>query len=178
MKVNEALSKGMRTRDMPAEWFTVPSPDAINSPLTAFLGALACSRLMDEEKFQEADALMERTLSEASGLTGLHRGLMVCDRMYLEAIGENRPEQLKALRSKEQEKIIKSMASYPSVLRTQYACALLSDREPEKAAEFRRQFEKAAAVYPFPQEIESERALIALADEKAGRPGAQTEQEG
>jgi hypothetical protein len=121
---------------------------------------------------------MERTLSEASGLTGLHRGLMVCDRMYLEAIGENRPEQLKALRSKEQEKIIKSMASYPSVLRTQYACALLSDREPEKAAEFRRQFEKAAAVYPFPQEIESERALIALADEKAGRPGAQTEQEG
>ncbi len=178
MKVNEALSKGMRTRDMPAEWFTVPSPDAMNSPLTAFLGALACSRLMDEEKFQEADALMERTLSEASGLTGLHRGLMVCDRMYLEAIGENRPEQLKALRSKEQEKIIKSMASYPSVLRTQYACALLSDREPEKAAEFRRQFEKAAVVYPFPQEIESERALIALADEKAGRPGAQTEQEG
>ena len=174
MKVNEALSKGMRTRDMPAEWFTVPSPDAMNSPLTAFLGALACSRLMDEEKFQEADALMERILSEASGLTGLHRGLMISDRIYLEAIGENRPEQLKAMRTKQQEKIMKSMASSPSVLRTEYACALLSDRNPEKAEQLRRQFEKAAAVYPFPQEIESERGLIAVADEKAGRAAPET----
>ena len=175
MKVNEALSAGMRTKDMPAEWFAVPSADAMkSSPLVAFLGDMACSRLIDEQRFQEADALMERILSEASGLTGLHSGLMISDRIYLEAIGENRPEQLKAMRTKQQEKIMKSMASSPSVLRTEYACALLSDRNPEKAEQLRRQFEKAAAVYPFPQEIESERGLIAVADEKAGRAAPET----
>ena len=58
------------------------------------------------------------------------------------------------------------MKSFPSILRTNYAVALLDGGEA-KAKDIYQQFEKAAAAYPAPADIASERELIALAQQKA-----------
>ena len=42
-----------------------------------------------------------------SGIVGLHRGLMVCDRVYYELIGENRSEVLIGMMGKDQKKFMK-----------------------------------------------------------------------
>ena len=165
MKVNEQISKGIRLKDMPDGWFAVPSEASMSNGIIATIGVLACNRLMDQHRFDEADRLMKQLLSRKSGIVGLYRNLMVCDRMYVEMISENRQEVLDGMRSKDQLKIMKAMKKYPSVLRTEYVYALLSEKSPEKAEKAMAQFDQCAKTYPYPGEIEGERELITLAEE-------------
>ena len=165
MKVNEQISKGIRLKDMPEEWFTVPSESSMNNGIIATLGVLACGRLMDQHQFEEADKLMKRLLSRQSGIVGLYRNLMICDRMYVEMISENRKEILDGMRSKDQLKIMKAMKKYPSVLRTEYVYALLAEKDPAKAQKAMAQFDQCTKSYPYPSEIDGERELIKLAEE-------------
>ena len=164
MKVNEQISKGIRLKDMPEEWFTVPSESSMNNGIIATLGVLACGRLMDQHQFEEADKLMKRLLSRQNGIVGLYRNLMICDRMYVEMISENRKEILDGMRSKDQLKIMKAMKKYPSVLRTEYVYALLAEKDPAKAQKAMAQFDQCTKSYPYPSEIDGERELIKLAE--------------
>ncbi len=167
LKTNDLSSRGVRMKDMPAEWFAVPTDEAMKNSMVASRGVLACGRLMDEGRFEEADALMAHMLETDNGLIGLHASLMTCDRIYLELIRENRGEAVQAMLSGEQKKFMKTMKRYPSVLRCEYALALLSDKDAAKAEKIRAEFDRTAKTYPFPQEIASERELMKLAEDKA-----------
>ena len=167
MKMNELSARGVCLRDMPEEWFAVPDEEGMKNGITSSLGAVACSRLMEQGRFEEADALMERLLSQKNGIPGVLRKMLVCDRIYVELIRENRPEALEALRTKDQLKFMKSMKKYPSVLRTEYAYALLAEKDPEKAQTVMEAFEKAARTYPNPNDITIERELMETAREAA-----------
>lgn len=167
LKANELLSKGIRMKDMPADWFVVPEDDAMSNSTVASAGVLCCNRLMDEHRFEEADALMEHLLSIESGIVDLHRILMTCDRMFVEAISRNRKEVLDGLMTKDQERMMKAMKQYPSVLRTKYACVLLSDRDEEKAKETEKEFERCAMSYPYQSDIAAERELMQIARDRA-----------
>ena len=166
LKVVEQSSKGVRIKDMPAEWFTVPTDEAMKNSMVATRGVFACNRLMDEEKFEEADALMAHLLEIESGIVGLHHDLLMCDRIYVELIGENRSEVIEDMMTKEQIKFMKAMKRFPSVLRTQYSIALLMEKDVAKAETIRREFEKVAKSYPYSHEIDSERDLMRIAERK------------
>ena len=51
LKVNEQLAKGIRLREMPKEWFVIPSYEAMGNNMIAATSVFACNRLMDEHKF-------------------------------------------------------------------------------------------------------------------------------
>ena len=163
MKVNELLSKGIRLKDMPEEWFTVPSDEAMKNSMVVVMGIFACNRLMDKQDFREADKLMEHIMRIESGMVGLHRSLMVCDRIYIELITENRKDVIEGMLTKEQKKFMKQMKKFPSVLRTEYAIALLHDRDAENAEKIKLLFEKSAKSYPYQNDVESERELMEIA---------------
>ncbi len=167
LKMNEMISKGVRLKDMPDAWFVVPSDESMKNGIVAAAAVFACNRLMDQHRFREADRLMERLLMPQIGLIDLYRMLLVCDRMYVELITENRTEILTGMRTDEQLKLMKSMKDAPSVLRTEYVYALLSEKNEEKARETEERFEKSAGSYPYPNEIEAERELMEIANELA-----------
>ena len=167
MKVNEQLAKGMRLKDMPDEWFTVPSDEAMKNSMVVVMGVFACNRLMDQQDFQEADKLMKHIMDIDSGMVGLHRSLMVCDRMYIEMISENRKEIIDEILTKEQKQFMKQMKKFPSVLRTEYVLALLHDKDDAKAEQIKALFEKCAKSYPYQNDVISERELMDIA--KAAR---------
>lgn len=171
MKMNERLAAGERLKSMPNEWFEVPSDEDMKNSMTAAMGVFACSRLMDQMKFAEADREMERLLGLDSGILELHRRMMRNDQIYCELVGERDEDRLGRLYDKEQMKFGKTMKNYPSILRTEYVYALLYEKNEEKAAQIRRKFEKNAAKYPYPNEIESERELMEYA-ERLARTGA------
>ena len=164
LKVAEQTAKGVRLRDMPDEWFAVPTDEAMKNSMVAVRGVFACNKLMDEEKFEQADALMAHLLEIESGMVGLHRSLLICDRIFAELIGENRGDVIGCMLTKEQLAFMKAMKSYPSVIRTQYALALLSEKNPEKAETLKNELEKVARTYPYPHEIDSERELLRIAE--------------
>ena len=167
MKMNEQLSKGLRLKDMPDEWFQMPSDEAMKNNLVAAIGVSVCNRLMDQHCFEEADSQMAHILSIESGMIGLHRNLVICDRMYHELIHENRFEVVASFYTKEQQKFMKAMRTFPSVIRTEYAYALLVEKDQGKAAKAMEAFDKVAKTYPYPNDINSERELIQFAEEKA-----------
>jgi hypothetical protein len=149
---------------MPDEWFVVPSEEAMENSITASIGVLACSRLMDQMKFSEAEPLIEELLNMNTGIVGLHRNLLVVDQIYCELVGENRGDILEHFLDKEQKKFMKVMKKFPSVLRTEYVYALLSKRDDALADKIKSDFDKISKNYPYPSEILSERGLIRFAE--------------
>ena len=63
----------------------------------------------------------------------------------------------------------KGMQRFPSVMRTEYACALLAEGDAAKAEGLLLQFETCAGTYPYEAEIQSERELIQIAQEAKGK---------
>ena len=66
------------------------------------------------------------------------------------------------------EKIIfmKQMKNFPSVLRTEYIYALLYREDAALAEKYKAKFEKVAKTYPYQTDIQSERALMELAEKQ------------
>ena len=166
MKANEQLTKGIRTKDMPEEWFEVPSDDAMKNPMVATIGVYAASRMMDQHRFEEAGKLIDHMLKIETGMVALHRNLLICDQIYLELIGQNRSDRVEALYTKELKKFMKAMKTFPSVIRLEYAYRLLAEHDPESAAKSMAAFEKVAATYPYPNDINTERELMEIVDDK------------
>lgn len=96
----------------------------------------------------------------------MHRCLLICDRMYVEMISENRREVIESMRTKEQVALMKKMKRFPSILRTAYAYALLCQGNEEQGADFLAEFDRVARSYPYPADIQSERELMELARKK------------
>ena len=164
MKIAEKSAENIRLKDMPEEWFTLQSDEAIKNSLIATINVFACNRLMDAHKFEEADRLMQHLLETDNGIIGLHKKLMICDRIYIELISTNNSETLNNLRSKEQLKFMKRMRKFPTVIRTEYLYALLAEKDIKKAEKLKAQFEKCAKNYPYQSDIQSERELIEIGE--------------
>ncbi len=167
MKANELQSRGVRLKDMPEEWFELPTDEEMKNAMIAPIGVFAASRLMDEGRLSEAEELMERLMSIESGIVPLHRALMICDRIFIELLGEKRSEVIEGYLTVEQKRFMKSMKSFPSVIRTDYAYAALYLGDEAMAKSRLEDFEKCTKTYPYPQDIESERELILLVKERS-----------
>ena len=161
--MNEQLSKGLRLKDMPDEWFEMPSDEAMKNNLVAAIGVSVCNRLMDQHRFDEAKSQMKHMLKLERGIVGLHQRMMICDLLYLELIGKNRPEICARYFSREQDKFMRSMKNFPSIIRTQYAYALLANHDAKKAQLYRNHFNQAAKTYPYNNEVAAERELMDIA---------------
>lgn len=167
LKVNAETADGVRMRDMPDEWFVLPEAEDLKNSQSATIGVLACVRVLDQHRFEEARQRMEEFLEMETGIVGLHKGQLIGDIMYCELIGAGRTERVEELLDKTQKKYMKAMRSYPPVLRTQYAYARLQEKDEQKAEKLLAQFEKVGRSYPYPNEIACERELIEIVKEKA-----------
>ena len=163
MKENEQMARGIRVKDMPEEWFDIPDEEGMKCAMTAARRVTIVGRLMDEHKFTEAAELTDRLLEGDTALIGLHRYLLVSERIYCELLGERRKEVLDQWKDKNLQKILKQMKNYPQILRVQYAYALIAENDREKAEKIRRQFEKVVQSYPYPGDAQSERELLEIA---------------
>ena len=139
----------------------------MQNPLAAWLGALAIDRLMAQHRLEDAALLIDRLLEEAPALDGVNRNLLVCARIYCEILGERRADVIAGLRDKKQIQFMNAMKNNPAVLCAEYAYALLLEKDARKAAKLRRNFDRIAEKYPYPQQIKTIRKQMLLADEKA-----------
>lgn len=164
LKVGEQLSPGIRLKDMPEEWFVIPTDDEMKNALIAPIGIIAANRIMDMQNFGEAKELMLKLLAMDSAIIDLHRHLSICDIIYCELIDGN--IQIDDMLDKKQKDFMKQMKKFPTVIRTEYAYALIAVKNSEKAEKIKAEFEKIAITYPYQSDIESERELIKIAKGK------------
>ena len=161
LQMNALITKEVRIKDMPNEWFQIPSEEVMrNNALCAAVGVFACNYAIDQKDIKRAGAIAEELLKREIGLNFLYKELLISELCFCELMGEKRTEVLNQLETKDFKRFAKSMATQPSLLRMQYAYELL-EKQDEKAAEKKlEQFEKVAKNYPHACEIESERELI------------------
>jgi len=169
LSVVERQQRGERLKDMPEEWFAMPPAQAMRSSLAATLAVFRENRLMDEHRFREAADLIDDLLGNVRNiaLPGIYRHLLICDRLTIELLGDGDPAVIETLCDKEQRRVMKQMAGMITVLRTEYALALLYDRDEAKAGRLLAAFDRAAAQYPYSGDAESERSLTDLVRDKA-----------
>lgn len=162
LKVNNEQAKGKRLKEMPESWFPVPADEDLGNGLIVALGVFRVSWLMDQLRLEEAVEYMEELLNKGTGIIGLHRSLLMNERIFCELVAKANVNEAMNLHNEEHEKFVKSMKNTPSVIRTEYAYALLAEKDEKKAEELLARFEKVAKTYPYPREIEGERELLSL----------------
>lgn len=167
MKINEENSKGIRLKDMPEEWFTLPTEEQMQNSMIASLAVFVANRLVDEKRFDEADKLMTEIIDGDNATIMFYKQMLTCDRIYIELISECRSEVIENMLDTNQAAIMKAMKDFPSVIRTQYAYELLLRQDTEKANNWLETFEKIAKKYPYENEINAERELIDIATKKS-----------
>ena len=168
MKASELTSNGIRLKDMPEEWFEVPSDDEMKNSMVSVLGVLTCNRFMDELNFSEAENLMKKILSNETAIIGVYKYLMKCDLAFCEMIKDMpNTEAVDSLLDKDTRNFMKNMKNYPSVIRTNYTYNLLIKKDIPKALKIKESFNKIAKTHPFESDIESESELIQIAETKA-----------
>ena len=166
MKINEQEALGKRMRDLPEEWFQMPTEEGMKNSMVATNAVLVCSRLLDTGNYEEAARQIERLINEKNGMVVIHKQLLKAELVYCELVGENRPEKLEELYSEELQKFLKTMKKSPSTYRVQYLYAKYVEKDEKKAATAMAGFEKVAKTYPYPHEIAGEREMLAYAEEK------------
>ena len=164
--INAAQTEGERVSDMPDEWFTLPEGADMQNVHCASLAVFAVSRHLDRGDTITAEQEIAKLLVSDCNIIGLHRNLLTCDLISAKLI--NDPDaDVSSHFSPMLDKVMISMKTYPSIIRTQYIIALLSEKNEEKAAEILATFNKKTAKFPYRQEIDSEYSLMMNALEKA-----------
>ena len=96
-------------------------------------------------------------------MPGVHLSLINCEQLYLELVGNNDYMKINSLMTPALKKFMNAMNKYPSIIRTQYACALLNENNSEKVQKLKKRFEKTTKNYPYISEVESETELMKIA---------------
>jgi hypothetical protein len=159
LKVNELLSKGTRLKNMPDEWFYIPKPVEMKNNLIATVAVFTCNRLIDQHNFDEANDKMKQILRAKTAIVGIHRNLLVCDRIYCELLNDNKTAAKKLMTS-ELKNFMNSMKDFPSIIRTNYTYTLLVENDPDKADKYKKHFIEIGKTYPYQADIRSEKELI------------------
>lgn len=163
LSVADAQSRSIKLRDMPKEWFYMPDESAMDNGIVAASAVFFCNRLFDEGRFDEADKRMQDILSGENSITGLHRNLLICDRIFCELVGECRLSEVDRLMNAKLKKFMVAMKSFPSIIRTEYVYALLYERNESKAEQIRQRFAAKTRKYPYKADIEAELELMDIA---------------
>ncbi len=161
------IADGVPLRDMPTEWFFMPSKEGLKNSITVSGAVFRENRLMDERDFDGALALIDELLYSDTAIIGLHRSLLICDKITIQLLQDKDTEQIESLYSqKEFQLFLKQMQNNISVIRAEYAYFLLYKCDEKRANELMSHFEKCAATHPYAVETEGERELISLINGK------------
>ena len=162
--INAAQTEGAKTSEMPDEWFTLPDGADMQNTHNVAIAVFAAGRLFDGGDIVAVEQATERLLNSSYNLIGLYRNLLTLDLVYCRLV--NGSGDVKKYLTPAMRKFMKSMRSFPSIIRTEYAVSLLLDRDEKQASRILSDFEKCAARFPYSQEIDVERALMSKVMEK------------
>lgn len=167
LKYAAESARGVSALDIPEEWFEMPTEAQMQNHHVTWIACARLDRLYAAQKIDEAAELVDYLINAPVVMNGLSRGLLNCEKMFLEAIGENSPEVIEGLRTKQQLSFMKRMKTALTVIRAEYAYALLVKRDEAMAAQARARFEKMGETYPYPAAYTSELKLLDLVDQRA-----------
>ena len=160
LQMSAAQASGIRISDMPDEWFAIPENADMQNIHIASIAVFSASRALDRLDTLSAEKEIGSLLARNANIIGLHKNLLKCDLVFARLINKGKEAEISSLLTLEQLKFMKSMSSYPSILRTEYAIALIRDNDESTAEKIRSKFDKIAKKYPYTADIVAEREML------------------
>lgn len=164
LAIEEQVQKGIPMKDMPDEWFTLPGDEDMKDNLCATLAAHSTCRMIEKHQFSQAQTQLKHLLAIPSALNPRQRGLLTCDLVFTELLGECRAQVIQELFTPELQNFVNNESNLQTVRRTLYAYEMLVLKRPEAAAQYKSAMIQAARHYPCPWEMDSEWELLELVD--------------
>ena len=166
LEINHRILQGQSLTGMPAEWFAMPEQEQMKNAMIANRAVSYVGRLLEEGRTEEADILMAELIVGDNAIFLANKGLMQMNRLWLELMGQNRPEVVAQLRTNELKKTMKLLRKFPEVIRMEYALAVLVDHDPKKAKKCLDRFARVARKYAYRLTVEQERKAIQMVVDK------------
>ncbi len=164
LKISKLQCEGVRLKDFNSEWFFMPEKEELKNPLISSIGVFYVNKLIDEENFVEAYKIVDELLHEDVKLIPFYKKLLELDKIFLELMNGNN-EIINTLYNDELKAFSKSIQNLPSRIRTEYAIALLHEKNETKAKKLLAQFKKISKSHPYTGDIEGEKELIDIITE-------------
>ena len=162
LKIAEQNFRGVAVKDMPEEWFFLPTDEQMkNNPRYANAGLYYYSRLVGNDRIEEAAQVIERMLEIDAAVSGMQKLLMRVDLARCEMLGQRRLEVIQRLLNAETRKLMKQLKKSLFVPQTEYMYAALVEHDEDRMAMFEAQFEKVAKHYPIQSDVERAREEMA-----------------
>lgn len=168
VKIVEALTNGIRIKDLPKELFETEKDDTVSDHLSVSILISRCDRLIDEHRFAEAKEELINILELPNcQMIGVTRAMLVNNLICCEAFDTNNEEIYKKYITEEHVKLSKALAKNIGTIRTRYVRAVLISHDLAEAQKELKLFKALQPTYPFSADYESELELIELADKIA-----------
>ena len=165
------MAQGVRKKDMPADWFPMPTMEQMRYKMVAQVTLGICDYLMDQHRFGEMERLLQKLWEMDCEPVRLDWLRLYSDQIYCELMGQNRETVLKPFLERYPIAEESDRKTPAIVLRTKYAYALLHEKDVAAAEKQARALEKLAKNDPYTGEIARERELMALAMQRAKEKG-------
>ena len=162
--INYSMINGIRLRDMPQEWFYLPTRDEMFSIMHSRLCSYYVDWLIERGKYTEADEAIDYIYSlDDYRIRNLYTTEIFLSKIFLILVHTKKYEQMKIFYSDAQKERMIRYGSMITVKRTLYIIALLYEKDQEKAAYLKSVFLASKSQF-YPTEYESEMELIEIAE--------------
>lgn len=161
--VAESLSRNVNICNMPKDWFTLPKESEFNNPLVSTRVGFIATKQLYEGDHRGAHLTMQNLNKNAPDMLGYQFIAIELDLIYLDALYNWDTQESLLERYEIMYPALKRLKFIVSVYRVFYTVELLCKKDEQEANKIYAKFEKFAKNYPYQQEIEEERKLMALA---------------
>lgn len=163
IEVNAQMSEGKRLNDMPDELFELLEDADFSNFMVLSVIYIKIGRLIENEEYEEAKTLFEQYKNEPAFLD-LYRLELQSDFLGIDILDGKITDK-----SEVDKNTLKHLKQTPYLInhtRVLYSYFLLVDKNPKKAEQYKKQFYKTVAKYPYPAAVEEEKRVMEQIEEK------------
>lgn len=160
LRSNALMQNGIRPKDMPAEWFTLPGIIDYSNPLQVSLPIMAASRALDMMEWENAYNCFESIYAHKDEVVALYVKEIECELLFL-AMVTGRESRAQELWTPELRKYIEGYKSFmSSKVRILAGVALFIEHDRQKAMKIFEDLRLKADGYLLQGEVKSDIAIM------------------
>ncbi|MCL1844121.1 MAG: M50 family metallopeptidase [Defluviitaleaceae bacterium] len=140
LRVQAFSAQGLRSRDIPAEYFLWTEGQDLSDPLIFAAAAIKYECFIDSQKIAEARECLNELFEKTENMPGSYKHAIGAEVLFCEIISECRPAEIERVYTDSLQEYLKASNDRPETQRTLYAYELLVSKNAEKAKEHLEKF--------------------------------------
>lgn len=167
LRITKEMSLGKRLGSIDENLFNIDSKGNRNNHHITTIDIFKINRLMDQHKFEEAKIEIIELLSNPEiNILGVHEFLLTIDLLYIDLMNGSTREEINETIYKDFNSFLCRSKYMLAAIRFEYTYELLINDNKYRSVDYINKFNKIEKTYPYRGEVEMEKELIFLANEK------------